>query len=1262
MLMISQRLSIVPLCLASAAVLASPPRRGDFPTYGLLPKEDTGALRFLAEHPDYDGRGVVVAIFDTGVDPGAPGLQITSDGRSKIVDMVDGTGSGDVDTSAVVEAQDGAITGLTGRTLQVDPNWSNPTDKYHVGLKRAYELFPGELVGRLTAKHREKWDEQQRVATTALEQQLAAWDTTHASPSKDQKKEREEIETRLEQLKSLQEHFEDPGPIFDCVVFHDGQVWRAVLDTNENGDLAEEKLMTNYRLEHQWSTFSSDDLLNYALNIYDDGDLLSIVCDVGSHGTHVAGIVAANFPDQPELNGLAPGAQLVAVKIGDPRLDGNSCATGEIRGCIAVLQNHADLINQSFGEPSADPDIGRNSEIYSEIVNRYGVIYVSSAGNEGPALSTVGYPGSSTEALLAVGAYISAEMMETQYSLRAPYGPNLYTWTTRGPSTDGSLAVKFSAPGGAISPVPNWTLQREAQMNGTSMASPNACGNIALLLSALKAEKVAYSPHRIRRALENTAVPVPNVDIFGQGRGLIQIDRAYEYVKKFAAYADQDLRFDVRIPDRGNARGIYLREPQETEQPLETSLNVHPIFHHDADNHDKVDFEMRIALESTARWVECADHLMLMAGGRRMGIKIDPTHLPTGVHYAEIRGYDAASPERGPLFRVPITVVRPEHVDRDEYKWSETLAFEPAQIERRFFAVPPGATWADVRIRRLDTAEPRTIILQTAQLVPGFRLDDHQFEEYLRLGSGADETRNFKVVAGRTLEVCLAQFWSSLGECECEVELTFHGIIADPSGLSVDGSEIATRLNLATPLRKERVAPSASLDTLRRPIRPSKADIRPLVGERDRLPEERQIHELVLTYEFKLDSDTSVTPRVALANIKEYQEAWQSSLYLIFDSSKRVVTRWGLWPRAVSLSKGDYVLKFHLRHDNRAQLEQVKELVLLLDQALSKSVSLDLHTDPDDALAGGSKFGTKTLAKGARAVAWVASLPADKLPKSAQPGDLLLGTLTLAAADAKRASGVPVLYAVPPKPAESKQKDKDAGGDKDKDERTAEQKCAEAIRDAKVAQLAKLHGENEAAVFDRLAAEILADFPNHLPVFVEQLKRADGKQRDEHLRDVVDAADRLSALIDQDKLAAHYGLKLDPDDQDAAKVHKEMEKQKTALVDALHRKARALLDLSAKSDTDASPIEQFEQAYSALQKWVDTTAGDYLTLHIDREIQRGRLGQALKLLSGKIADAKQDKDLYNRRIKLLDQLGWPQWRQYEEKWHLLRFPEKYPPF
>lgn len=50
--------------------------------------------------------------------------------------------------------------------------------------------------------------------------------------------EKTELEARIEGLKELDKNYEDPGVILDCVVFHDGKDWRAVIDVNENGDLS----------------------------------------------------------------------------------------------------------------------------------------------------------------------------------------------------------------------------------------------------------------------------------------------------------------------------------------------------------------------------------------------------------------------------------------------------------------------------------------------------------------------------------------------------------------------------------------------------------------------------------------------------------------------------------------------------------------------------------------------------------------------------------------------------------------------------------------------------------------------------------------------------------------------------------------------------------------------------------------------------------------------------------------------------------------
>ena len=116
---------------------------------------------------------------------------------------------------------------------------------------------------------------------------------------------------------------------------------------------------------------------------------------------------------------------------------------------------------------------------------------------------------------------------------------------------DGAQGVTISAPGAAIASVPSWTLNHKQLMNGTSMSSPNACGAIALLLSEAMSSASSFvipiTPHRIRRAIENTAEVVDGVEAFALGHGLLQVEPALQHLHKYAHDPVQDIRFQVNL-------------------------------------------------------------------------------------------------------------------------------------------------------------------------------------------------------------------------------------------------------------------------------------------------------------------------------------------------------------------------------------------------------------------------------------------------------------------------------------------------------------------------------------------------------------------------------------------------------------------------------------------------------------------------------------------------------------------------------------------
>ena len=75
---------------------------------------------------------------------------------------------------------------------------------------------------------REKlWDTYHKPAIAEATRKLEVFDSAHPNPSRQEDKlERENLVALLDILINADKKYSDPGPVYDCVVFHDGETWR----------------------------------------------------------------------------------------------------------------------------------------------------------------------------------------------------------------------------------------------------------------------------------------------------------------------------------------------------------------------------------------------------------------------------------------------------------------------------------------------------------------------------------------------------------------------------------------------------------------------------------------------------------------------------------------------------------------------------------------------------------------------------------------------------------------------------------------------------------------------------------------------------------------------------------------------------------------------------------------------------------------------------------------------------------------------------
>jgi subtilisin family serine protease len=498
---------------------ASTPRANPY-----MPIQDTGAAAFTAAHPTWDGRGVTIGIVDSGIDLDHPALATTTTGERKITDWV----------TATDPFTDDDPTWLNMNTQVSGPSFSfggvtytAPAGSYRVAVFNEGDPRLGGEVGSDVNRDGDSTDKFGVL-----------WDTAANTVR---------------------------------------------VDTNQNNDFTDDAAMTDYAKKFDVGHFGTDNPATQAHEsmpfvVQTDGKDKAVNIGIvsGEHGTHVAGITAANGMFGGAMSGAAPGAKLKAVRVCMFITGCTSHALIEGMTFIAK-QGNVDVINMSIGGlPALNDGNNTRAVLYNRLIDQYNVQMFISAGNNGNGINTIGDPAVASH-VLAVGSYISKDSWQKNYGSDSSYADNLHPFSSRGPREDGGFKPEIVAPGSAISTTPMWETSSPvpgtyslpagySMLQGTSMASPQAAGVGALLVSAAKQAGVQSKPAQIRQALTSTARFLPRYGAYEQGNGLIDVNAAWNQLKTNIKTVDIKSSVDVHtilsgfLATPGKGEGIYDRE------------------------------------------------------------------------------------------------------------------------------------------------------------------------------------------------------------------------------------------------------------------------------------------------------------------------------------------------------------------------------------------------------------------------------------------------------------------------------------------------------------------------------------------------------------------------------------------------------------------------------------------------------------------------------------------------------------------------------
>ena len=245
--------------------------------------------------------------------------------------------------------------------------------------------------------------------------------------------------------------------------------------------------------------------------------------DVGSgHGTHVAGIIAADGTTDPAHLGVAPDAELVCYAIGEVLF-----TTAVVSAYDHLLDQPdlwgVDVVNNSWGNSYQQFDPKNPVAVATKAVADRGVTVVFAAGNAGSGNGEASLnPFSQAPWVISVAAG-TVDHQRGDFSSNGfrfdnsqPVAPGADGHTAfsghrigvvhpdiTGPGVD--ISSSCDTVGAAVGPCPPG---ENTSASGTSMASPHIAGAAAVL----KQVRPGITPDQVRMALQVTATPVTGTE------------------------------------------------------------------------------------------------------------------------------------------------------------------------------------------------------------------------------------------------------------------------------------------------------------------------------------------------------------------------------------------------------------------------------------------------------------------------------------------------------------------------------------------------------------------------------------------------------------------------------------------------------------------------------------------------------------------------------------------------------------------------------